>query len=134
MGGSFYTIRKIVQELEYRSKASSAGTGTGSSPVRWSNKEIKISEDVEIRTEFHEIAVNDVEPADATDRHLEAAKVESLASSATTDKHLQAAKVESLASSATERILFEETEKPRTLVRFFNMWKKVVFDSKDSLV
>ncbi|XP_031270018.1 uncharacterized protein LOC116128436 isoform X2 [Pistacia vera] len=97
VGGSFYVIRTILQELEYESKMSSSDRRTdknlGVGVIKKNKVTVDVDVDVESQNELHKIVAQDVEIVDTSDRHLET-------------------EGGPLASSVAGRTLFEEVAKP----------------------
>ncbi|KAJ0048235.1 hypothetical protein Pint_16594 [Pistacia integerrima] len=97
VGGSFYVIRTILQELEYESKMSSSDRGTdrnlGVGVIKKNKVTVDVDVDVESQNELHKIVAQDLEIVDTSDRHLET-------------------EGGPLASSVAGRTLFEEVAKP----------------------
>ncbi|XP_059661628.1 uncharacterized protein LOC132307780 [Cornus florida] len=74
LGGSYYVIRKIVQELEYQSLVSPIKTGNEDIVGKEVAKENKSSMDEGIRKDAQEFAVNDVDVCDYSLKHSEPKK------------------------------------------------------------
>ncbi|XP_044465977.1 uncharacterized protein LOC123196143 isoform X2 [Mangifera indica] len=72
VGGSFYVARKVLQELQYKSKIlSSAGTNEKNLVVGVIEKN-KVTVDVESQNGLHSIVAQDMEIVDTSGNHLEA--------------------------------------------------------------
>lgn len=83
VGGSYYVLRKIIQELEYKSKISSSSSGKESLLGKELTKESESLTEVEnlstrgvqvdIQTQYdpHAVALNDVEVPDTSDKYLQ---------------------------------------------------------------
>lgn len=83
VGGSYYTVRKFVQELEYKSKLSSSKTGNETSSGKELAKEneastklkdnssSQITLDVEINKDGPTVAINGMDTSDSSCMHFE---------------------------------------------------------------
>ncbi|KAL5813677.1 hypothetical protein ACOSQ4_024318 [Xanthoceras sorbifolium] len=69
VGGCFYVIRTIIQELEYKSKISSSDRETETLSAARTEKN-KVTVDVGTLNGLHTVATNDVKIGDASEKHL----------------------------------------------------------------